>query len=161
MDEVEKKYLDGNKYSVKKASRDVKQTRDREEAVQCSVLRVTAAGCGVTEATLVTSCTWDTWPRGQGTSRVSGVVCVCIQKVCGSCILCSVTGSGVVQDHCGTHLYYHRTLVLSRTPGPRPSPTAPPTLVHHHPNASHVFCISKVWMIKLHYKYHITASSYF
>ena len=55
MDEVEKKYLDGNKYSVKKASRDVKQTRDREEAVQCSVFSVEGDCCGVTAATLVTS----------------------------------------------------------------------------------------------------------
>ena len=55
---------------------------DPRQGGGCSVFSVEGDCCGVTAATLVTSCTWDTWPRGQGTSRVSGCVwCVCIQCV--------------------------------------------------------------------------------
>ena len=49
---------------------------DPRQGGGCSVFSVEGDCCGVTEATLVTSCTWDTWPRGQGTSRVVWDVCV-------------------------------------------------------------------------------------
>ena len=49
---------------------------DPRQGGGCSVFSVEGDCCGVTEATLVTRSTWDTWPRGQGTSRVVWDVCV-------------------------------------------------------------------------------------
>ena len=92
------------------------------------MLSVEGDCCGVTAATLVTS------PETRGhVARTRHVLRVeCVYRECGSCILCSVTGSGV-EDHCGTHLYYQHTCIVP-PPGPRPS------LLHLHYSVSGLSC---------------------